>query len=114
LSPFLPEKPLGLSQSCKIRARLLWQLTLLLFKVNILIVQGEGNMTGVAQGGLKMTFSSKKYKGVTDKEYFASGDWKCAKSATGGHWWDCNVEPFVCKSCGMVKATKKPASTLLS
>jgi hypothetical protein len=40
---------------------------------------------------------------VTEKEYFKSGAWKCEKSPTGGHWWNCNIEPSVCKICGKVK-----------
>jgi len=39
----------------------------------------------------------------TEMDYFASGDWKCPDSPTGGHWWNCNVEPHVCKVCGKVK-----------
>jgi|GEM_PF-4413586 len=45
----------------------------------------------------------KKQTGVTDKEYLASGDWKCPDSPTGGHWWNCNLEPSVCKVCGKTK-----------
>ncbi len=45
----------------------------------------------------------KKPLSVTEKEYFASGEWKCPKSPTGAHRWNCNVEPFVCKICGKVK-----------
>lgn len=53
-----------------------------------------------------MTFigGRKKPVGIIEKEYFASGDWKCPTSPTGGHLWDCNGEPFVCKICGKVKA----------
>ena len=40
---------------------------------------------------------------MTEKEYVATGDWKCAKSPTGGHWWNCNVRPSVCKICGKTK-----------
>ena len=45
----------------------------------------------------------KKSLSVIDREYFASGDWKCPESLTGGHWWNCNIKPFVCKICGKVK-----------
>ena len=38
-----------------------------------------------------------------EKEYLASGAWKCAESPTKAHWWDCNVKPPVCKICGKVK-----------
>jgi hypothetical protein len=38
-----------------------------------------------------------------EKDYIVSGDWKCAKSPTGGHWWNCNLDPSVCKICGKVK-----------
>ena len=40
---------------------------------------------------------------IEERAYFASGDWKCAKSPTGGHFWNCNVRPSVCKYCGKVK-----------
>jgi hypothetical protein len=50
-----------------------------------------------------MAPSLKKPIGVSEKEYFALGDWKCPNSPTGGHWWNCNVEPFVCKTCGKIK-----------
>jgi hypothetical protein len=40
---------------------------------------------------------------VSEKDYFLSGDWKCPESPTGAHWWNCNVEPQVCKICGKVK-----------
>ncbi len=46
----------------------------------------------------------KKPLSVIDKDYFASGDWKCPKSPTGGHRWDCNIQPFVCRICGKVKS----------
>jgi hypothetical protein len=39
-----------------------------------------------------------------DKNYYASGDWKCLNSPTGGHWWNCNVKPYVCKICGKIKS----------
>ena len=39
-----------------------------------------------------------------EKAYVASGDWKCAISPTGGHVWNCNKKPFVCKYCGKVKS----------
>ena len=52
---------------------------------------------------------------VTDKEYFASGGWKCPESPTGAHWWNCNVEPPVCKICGKIQiAIALVASTLPS
>ena len=50
-----------------------------------------------------MAISVKKPVGVTEKEYLASGDWKCPDSPTGAHWWNCNLEPSVCKVCGKVK-----------
>ena len=46
--------------------------------------------------------------GLVDKDYVASTDWKCPESPTGGHWWDCNTEPFVCKICGKVKTKPGP------
>lgn len=46
----------------------------------------------------------KKPVDVNEREYYASGEWKCSKSPTGGHWWDCNLKPSVCKFCGKVKA----------
>jgi len=46
---------------------------------------------------------SKKPISVTEKEYFASGDWRCLESPTGAHWWNCNVEPPVCTICGKQK-----------
>ena len=45
----------------------------------------------------------KKPADAVEKTYFESGDWKCPKSPTGGHWWDCNVIPSVCKYCGKSK-----------
>lgn len=55
-----------------------------------------------------MSFSyisrKKKSLGVMEKDYFASGEWKCPKSPTGGHWWNCNVEPSMCTICGKVKS----------
>jgi hypothetical protein len=54
-------------------------------------------------GGSRMTSSMKKPVGVSEKEYLASGDWKCPDSPTGAHWWNCNVQPSVCKVCGKVK-----------
>jgi len=45
----------------------------------------------------------KKTLGTTEKEYLVSGDWKCAGSPTGGHWWNCNLDPWECKICGKVK-----------
>jgi hypothetical protein len=45
----------------------------------------------------------KKPLRIIEKDYFESGDWKCPNSATGGHWWNCNIEPHVCKICGKVK-----------
>ena len=54
-------------------------------------------------GGSNMATSVKKPVGVTEKEYLASGDWKCPASPTGAHWWNCNVAPSVCKVCGKVK-----------
>ena len=50
-----------------------------------------------------MTSYFKKPIGVTEKEYLTSGDWKCPKSPTGAHWWNCNVDPPVCKICGKDK-----------
>jgi hypothetical protein len=46
----------------------------------------------------------KKLGDIEEKAYIASGDWKCATSPTGGHWWNCNVRPSVCKFCGKVKS----------
>jgi hypothetical protein len=43
------------------------------------------------------------------KAYVASGAWKCPTSPTGAHWWNCNVEPFVCKICG--KINQPPVNT---
>ena len=43
-----------------------------------------------------------------EKEYLLNGNWKCEKSPTGGHRWDCNVEPWICKICGQTK-TQPPA-----
>jgi hypothetical protein len=60
-----------------------------------------------------MASSSRKPVAVTEKEYFASGDWKCSGSPTGAHWWNCNADPNVCKICGKVKSLAPPASTLL-
>jgi hypothetical protein len=60
-----------------------------------------------------MASSVRKPLAVTEKEYFAAGDWKCLPSPTGGHWWNCNTEPNVCKICGKVKAPAQAASTLL-
>jgi len=40
---------------------------------------------------------------VTEKEYLKSGAWRCEKSPTGSHWWNCNTDPAVCKMCGKVK-----------
>jgi hypothetical protein len=42
---------------------------------------------------------------VREREYLKSGAWKCENSPTGGHWWNCNREPAVCKICGKVKST---------
>jgi hypothetical protein len=50
------------------------------------------------------TNGRKRPVGVIERDYYASGDWKCPQSPTGGHWWDCNSKPFVCKICGKVKA----------
>jgi hypothetical protein len=52
-----------------------------------------------------MAAFSRKPIGVTEKEYLASGEWKCPNSPTGAHWWNCNVEPLVCKICNKVKAS---------
>ena len=49
-----------------------------------------------------MATNLKRYTRVNEKEYVASGDWKCPESPTGAHWWNCNVEPPVCKICGKV------------
>jgi len=49
-----------------------------------------------------MAFYSKPVM-ISEKEYIASGVWKCAKSPTGGHHWNCNTTPFVCKICGKTK-----------
>jgi hypothetical protein len=46
----------------------------------------------------------KKLEDIEERAYVASGDWKCATSPTGGHWWNCNVKPFVCQFCGKVKS----------
>lgn len=46
---------------------------------------------------------SKKPIDFDERAYYASGDWKCPKSPTGGHLWDCNVRPSVCKYCGKIK-----------
>jgi hypothetical protein len=43
-----------------------------------------------------------------EKEYFASGVWKCPKSETGSHRWDCNLNPPVCKICGKTKQQTQP------
>ncbi len=60
------------------------------------------------------TFSG-KHMSFTEKEYFASGDWKCPESPTGAHWWNCNFEPSVCKICGKVQiAVALVASTTSS
>jgi len=45
-----------------------------------------------------------KLEDVEERAYVASGDWKCTISPTGGHFWNCNVRPFVCKYCGKVKS----------
>lgn len=45
----------------------------------------------------------KKSLNYNEKEYFASGSWKCPESPTKAHWWDCNAKPPVCKICGKVK-----------
>ncbi len=43
--------------------------------------------------------------GDTDERaYFTSGDWKCAISPSGAHFWNCNVRPSVCKYCGKIKS----------
>jgi hypothetical protein len=47
---------------------------------------------------------NKKPASLLAREYFVSGNWKCPSSATGGHWWNCNVKPNVCKFCGKIKA----------
>jgi hypothetical protein len=52
--------------------------------------------------------SRKRPISVSEKEYFESGDWKCPKSPTGGHWWNCNIQPFICKICGKVKVHTPP------
>jgi len=58
----------------------------------------------VYAGGSRMANTVKKPVGVSEKEYLASGEWKCPESSTGAHWWNCNHEPWVCKVCGKVKA----------
>jgi hypothetical protein len=45
----------------------------------------------------------KKPMVTMEKDYILSGDWKCVRSPTGGHWWNCNLEPSICKICGKVK-----------
>ena len=58
-----------------------------------------------------MTTPLRKFTTAKEKEYYASGDWKCPDSPTGAHWWNCNVEPFFCKICGKVKITPNEAIT---
>ncbi|MDO8578985.1 MAG: hypothetical protein Q7R50_07400 [Dehalococcoidales bacterium] len=50
-----------------------------------------------------MVAPQKKSLSYNEKEYFASGAWKCPTSPTKAHWWDCNTKPPVCKICGKVK-----------
>ncbi len=54
-----------------------------------------------------MAFSSnhgsKRPLAITEREYVKGESWKCEKSPTGGHWWNCNVQPSICKICGKVK-----------
>ncbi len=50
-----------------------------------------------------MPVNSRKPLGLMEKEYIASGEWKCPDSPTGGHWWNCNVHPIVCKICKKVQ-----------
>ena len=54
----------------------------------------------MAIGGEHM---QKRPLAITEREYLKGGAWRCEKSPTGGHWWDCNVRPSVCKICGKVK-----------
>lgn len=59
-----------------------------------------------------MAINTKRFMSPGEREYVASGDWKCLESATGAHWWDCNVKPAVCKSCGKVNVVvARTAST---
>ena len=61
-----------------------------------------------------MATFTRKPIGLSEKEYLASGAWKCPESPTGAHWWNCNVEPSICKICGKGQITvASAASTLL-
>ena len=51
-----------------------------------------------------MAAFTRKNMGLSEKEYLASGNWKCPGSPTGAHQWNCNIEPAVCKVCGKIKA----------
>ncbi len=58
-----------------------------------------------------MANNTKRFMSPGEKEYLASGDWKCPESSTGAHLWDCNVKPAVCKICAKVNVAARAAKT---
>ena len=50
---------------------------------------------------------------ANEKEYIASGGWKCAGSPTGAHWWNCNAKPPICKICGKINIVDAPVPSTL-
>ncbi len=55
-----------------------------------------------------MVAPQRKSLNYNEKEYIASGAWKCPQSSTKAHIWDCNCKPPVCKICGKVKIEAVP------
>ncbi len=60
-----------------------------------------------------MAINTKRFMSPGEREYLASGDWKCSESPSGAHRWDWNVKPAVCKICAKVNiVAARAASTL--
>ena len=60
-----------------------------------------------------MATAFRRFTSANEREYIASGDWKCPESSTGAHWWNCNAKPPVCKICGKVNVAADPVAAPL-